>query len=100
MKLRTWADDFVWCPSQCYYYFETESGKKFCIYLRWRWSDPWTAELIQFKNDWSWDNNNTSWTPLETEREYADSELDQLKIAVMKKVVKLFRDDKIKKKGD
>lgn len=100
MELRTWEDDLIWCPSQCYYYFETESGKKFCIYLRWRWSDPWTAELIQFKNDWSWDNDNTSWTPLETEKEYADSELDQLKIAVMKKVVKLFKNDKIKKKGD
>ena len=44
-RYPTWDNDLIMCPSQCYCYFET-NGKKYCIYLRWRWDDPWTAEIV------------------------------------------------------
>ena len=34
-RYPTWDNDLIMCPSQCYCYFETD-GKKYCIYLRWR----------------------------------------------------------------
>lgn len=40
-----WSNDLIMCPSQCYAYFTSED-KSYCIYLRWRWDDPWTAELV------------------------------------------------------
>jgi len=49
--LNQWQEDLIWCPSQCYYYFEAD-GKKWCIYLRWRHSDPWTAELCECDDKW------------------------------------------------
>ena len=54
-----WDNDLIMCPSQCYCYFEAE-GQKFCIYLRWRHDDPWTAQLVpvdgngQFIYDGRW----------------------------------------------
>ena len=96
---RKWDDDLIWCPSQCYYYFESGIGNKYCIYLRWRWSDPWTASLVKFlDNDWNW--NKTKWTDIDLDKEYCDIELDELKVAVMKKIIELFRIEGIKRKGD
>lgn len=47
IQTQVWLDDLIGCPSQCYYYFENPlDKKKYCIYLRWRHLDPWTAELI------------------------------------------------------
>ena len=36
-----------WCPSQIYYRFHDTIGKRWMIYLRWRHSDPWSAELLR-----------------------------------------------------
>ena len=47
-----WTEDLLWCPSQCYYYFQDITGKRYCIYLRWRYRDPWTAELIECDEEW------------------------------------------------
>lgn len=44
-----WENDLIMCPSQCYCNFEGD-GKKYCIYLRWRWDDPWTAQLVPLNN--------------------------------------------------
>lgn len=41
-----WTYDLIGCPSQCYYYFKY-NGITYCLYLRWRWDDPWTATLIE-----------------------------------------------------
>lgn len=41
-----WEEDLIMCPSQCECHFETKSGQRFCIYMRWRWDDPWTAQLV------------------------------------------------------
>lgn len=99
MKLKEWEDELIWCPSQCYYYFITESGRRFCIYLRWRHSDPWTADLVEFFDDkWDWDK--TRWNPISTDRDYKDFELEELKKSVLKSTIKMFKSDKIKKKGD
>jgi len=62
--VQDWQDDLIMCPSQCYYYF-TYKGRPYCIYLRWRHSDPWSAELIEdctpsvhdsWDGKWNWLN--------------------------------------------
>ena len=50
-----WIEDLLWCPSQCYYYFQNIDGQRYCIYLRWRHRDPWTAELIKCTDNWNLD---------------------------------------------
>lgn len=50
VELNKWYNDLIGCLSQCYYYFK-ENNKLKCIYLRWRWSDPWTAYLLTFKDN-------------------------------------------------
>lgn len=44
--VEDWEDDLIWCPSQCYLKIKWRR-RHFVIYLRWRNSDPWTAELIE-----------------------------------------------------
>lgn len=50
-----------WCPAQIYYYFLDSDGDKWCIYLRWRHQDPWTAELVHCDEEWDfqWDHPET-----------------------------------------
>ena len=78
IKLRHWYEDLIWCPSQCYYYIKSEKGNYYCIYLRWRYSDPWTAEIIILdKNNLDDICDNTEWFPLQV-NDYKDSELAKL----------------------
>ncbi len=42
---KDWSDDLIGCPSQCSKYIKYKD-QVFEIYLRWRHSDPWTAQLI------------------------------------------------------
>ena len=42
----SWIEDLSRCPSQCECYFESPAGIRYCIYLRWRHGDPWTAQLV------------------------------------------------------
>lgn len=58
-----WVNDLIMCPSQCYCPFEYE-GSNFCIYLRWRWEDPWSASIVPCNSDGSF-NYNVDWIPLE-----------------------------------
>ena len=50
-----------WCPAQIYYYFVDAEGGRWCIYLRWRHEDPWTAELVRCDENWEflWDSPDT-----------------------------------------
>jgi len=54
-------EELIWCPSQIEYFFtDPESGKMYVVYMRWRYSDPWTIELIEVANrndprNWNWD---------------------------------------------
>lgn len=51
-----WDNTLIMCPSQCYCNFEGD-GKKHCIYLRWRWDDPWTAQLVPLNDNLEFDYN-------------------------------------------
>lgn len=52
--VKAWDDDLIWCPSQCYLNIEY-LGRHFVIYLRWRWSNPWTADIVECPNDGKFD---------------------------------------------
>ena len=69
-----WQSDLIRCPSQCYCEFEGDD-QKYCIYLRWRWDDPWTAAIVPCDNYWEWDNI-TDWeyldVPFYTHDEHVD----------------------------
>lgn len=48
--IKDWEDELIWCPSQCYLSIEYK-GLQYIIYLRWRHNDPWTATLVECRND-------------------------------------------------
>ena len=76
-KLNMWYDDLLWCPSQCYYYFMHDE-KMFCLRLRWRHCNPWTAEVIKCAEpDYNIDNNSIR-KPIEIPF-FTDDELEKLK---------------------
>ena len=58
-----WVNNLIMCPSQCYCAFEYE-GSNFCIYLRWRWGDPWSATIVPCNSDGSF-KYDVDWIPLE-----------------------------------
>jgi len=83
MTLGKWIEDLIGCPSQCYYYFkDAKTGIIYCIYLRWRWSDPWDAFLVQCDSlgNISYDDSNWHYLSAKelgkdfTENEYKDLE--------------------------
>ena len=53
MELNHWIEYLDhWCPAQIFYYFVDAGGGRWCIYLRWRHQDPWTAELVRCDENW------------------------------------------------
>ena len=46
VPVDSWLDELIWCPSQCYTR-RVVNGVSHILYLRWRWSDPWTASIIK-----------------------------------------------------
>lgn len=84
---QTWEDDLIWCPSQCYYKF-IHKNKFYCIYLRWRGGDPWTAELYQCE-DINFNITNldavSQWLYVEDCKQY---EVDKIKMEALKHTVK------------
>ena len=66
---RSGNEDFVWdidvsswCPSQIYYRFHDTLGKRWMIYLRWRHSDPWSAELLRCDEEgWRFPDGEDEW---------------------------------------
>lgn len=81
-----WLDSFMWCPSQCYFMFKYK-GAKYCIYLRWRWDDPWTADLI--KNE---GQDNEEWIELPI-KYYTKSDFYKLKSDAIDKTLKHLIND-------
>ena len=81
-----WIEDLIWCPSQCYYYFQDSDGSRYCIYLRWRYSDPWTAELVGCTGDW--DFSDFDWTTLDipfySQYDYRKLEKEVLRVVSLK----------------
>lgn len=55
-----WEDHDSRCPSQSYCFVERD-GVPCCLYLRWRWDDPWQLHIIRnipdklhvHEGDWS-----------------------------------------------
>lgn len=81
-QFNTWYDDLIWCPSQCYYYF-MHDGEMFCIYLRWRHQDPWTAEIIKCANgDFDLHPDTSTWKFIKIPY-FEDYELEKLKEFIM-----------------
>ena len=95
-RYPTWDGDMTMCPSQRYCYFEGD-GKKYCIYLRWRHDDPWTAEIVPvdrecefiYDVDWHW---------IET-RFYSHDRYDRLQEDCVKYVENMFDEIKWLSKG-
>lgn len=51
-------ESMIWCPSAIEYYFtDPTSGKMYVLYLRWRYSDPWSADLVEVADP----SNPKSW---------------------------------------
>ena len=86
-----WDEDLIMCPSQCYCYFEAE-GKRYCIYLRWRWDDPWTAKVVPVDGDCDFTYND-DWEYLET-KFYSHDSYKKLEREAVKIIVKRFKDVK------
>ena len=91
------------CPAQIYYYFHDAEGRRWCIYLRWRHSDPWTAELVQcddaweFLTDGDWMNllEETNHTPGTVTGYYREDEYELLMEEALRKVRMIFKDQAI-----
>lgn len=45
-----WRNHLIRCPSQSDCFFKV-GDKRYAIYLRWRHSDPWTAQIIPLLNE-------------------------------------------------
>lgn len=91
MKLNVFLEDLIWCPSQIYYYFCDNSGKIWCIYLRWRHDDPWTAELIPCDKNFKFFDCDT-WETISTSKDYKDFEYKDLEKEALEIIKKRFKD--------
>lgn len=87
-ELGVWIEDTKYfCPAQCYYYFQDKNKDYFCIYLRWRYEDPWSANLIKFKDE-TLDWEKCMWLEIGLNKEYNKNELEELKVDARKTVIK------------
>ena len=86
-KLYTFIEDLLWCPSQIYYYF-ISNNRKFCIYLRWRYRDPWTAYLVECEDNWEFCNKG--WKRIELNKDYKDEEYKELEEDILNKLSSMF----------
>ena len=81
-QLNKWYDDLIWCPSQCYYYFMHDDDM-YCIYLRWRHQNPWTAEIIKCaEGDFNLNHESSIWKFIKIPY-FEDCELEKLKEYIM-----------------
>ena len=91
-QLWTWLESLIWCPSQIEYYFKDSNGSNYLIYLRWRHSDPWTAELIPCNENWELDFANRK--TINTSKNYIDDEYKELESEVLEIIKKKFPETK------
>lgn len=90
-RYPTWDNDLIMCPSQCYCYFET-NGEKYCIYLRWWWDDPWTAEIVPVDNQCDFTCND-DWEYIET-KFYSHDNYEELQEECIEIIKEKFNDVK------
>lgn len=83
-----WIESLLWCPSQCYYYFQHYENR-YCIYLRWRHRDPWTAELMSCNEEWALIK---SIEYIKLNKEYTQYDYEQLEEDVLAIMSKKFPD--------
>jgi ribA/ribD-fused uncharacterized protein len=88
--LNEFHEDLIWCPSQIYYWFMVGQEMKL-VYMRWRWSDPWSIELCNVKDpskphDWSFDDSEK----LDLGKEYKDSEYQEMEKDLLLYLMKRF----------
>lgn len=87
-KQNVWLEDLNGCPSQCYYYFQ-HSDKRFCILLRWRHTDPWTARLVTLKENWDFSFTDDECSIL-LNKEYREEEYKTLETDVLEFVKRMY----------
>ena len=93
IPLYTWREHLVRCPSQADYFFYS-GGNYYFIYLRWRHSDPWTAELVKvgpvLVED---DYKSQEWSTIDDLPlgDYKEEELEELKKDVIEWAKARFR---------
>jgi len=86
-----WEDSLISCLSQCYLNIKYKD-KKYVIYLRWRWDDPWNAELIPAKNDNYEIDYKADWVQLFNDREfYTEEQLDECKKKAIENTIKYLQ---------
>lgn len=86
-----------WCPAQLFYYFVDTEGGRWCIYLRWRRQDPWTAELVPCGEDWEFIANSPDTVDLLEEKEHTPGIItgyytDEEYPALMEKALSLVKE--------
>lgn len=87
-----WLEDLIWCPSQLYCRFiDNLTQRIYCIYLRWRHRDPWTAELIPCLPDGKL-NYSERWEIIKTKKEYTQNDYEELKKETIDIVKGRFRE--------
>jgi len=97
MKTNQWIEYLNhWCPAQIYYYFVDAEGGRWCIYLRWRHQDPWTAELVRCDENWEFIWNSPDTVDLLEEKEHTPGTItgfytDEEYPALMENVLELVR---------
>lgn len=75
-ELHTWIDDLCGFPHQCHYQF-IHNGIRYTIYIRWRDTDPWTADLIT-----DFCEEEEKWVELELPF-FKENQINQVKIAAI-----------------
>lgn len=89
-----WEDDMLWCPSQCYLNV-SYGNDKYVIYLRWRWDDPWSADLIPANENYELDYE-VRWTNLFSEDDfYTDKQIGECKIAAINRAGEYFLEKEV-----
>ena len=94
VKKPDWDSELIGCPSQCYCKFlDKTKNKIYCIYLRWRWSDPWSSELIPCQEDGELSySRHEPWIVINTKRNYSEPEHEKLQKETVNWVKKNYSD--------
>lgn len=94
VKKPDWDCELISCPSQCYCKFlDKTENKIYCIYLRWRWNDPWTSELIPCEEDGEISySKHEPWIEIKTKRGYSEPEHEKLQKETIEWVKKNYSD--------
>ena len=105
MKTNAWLESSGnWGDPQCYYYFiDSLTGAKYCIYLRLRWGGNWSSELLRCSDktdynpqdvegnrewDFLWDADDSVY--METSKKYSECECEELKAETLDIVKERF----------